>query len=206
LCFAVRSCAVLSAEQFRDALTAVTGIGYTVPAAEIHSASRGGGLRAEQTSAVTPKWIWSEPDAASKAKTGAIYLRKDFYLNEIPAEAAVVVMCDNSFFFNVNGQRIGQGDDFTQPYVFDIRSRLKKGANFVAGQAVNRLLDNTEAKKWRCRRGPGKPGWLSVLCTAALRHERHGLRFGRNVALVFRHHRYEPATSPGALEKRRCAG
>src|SRR5204862_4838091 len=124
----------LSPEQFRDALTAVTGIGSTLPAAEIQSASRGGGPRTEPTAAVAAKWVWSEPDAATKAKTGAIYLRKDFSLPEIPAEAAVVVMCDNSFFFNVNGQRIGQGDDFTQPYVFDIRSRLKKGANFIAGQ------------------------------------------------------------------------
>ena len=147
----------LSAEQFRDALTAVTGIGYTVPAAEIHSAARGGGLRTEQTATVAPKWIWSEPEAATKAKTGAIYLRKDFFLPEIPAEAAVVVMCDNSFFFNVNGQRIGQGDDLTQPYVFDIRSRLKKGANFIAGQAVNRLLDNTEPKNGAAVAGQENP-------------------------------------------------
>jgi hypothetical protein len=157
----------LSAEQFRDALTAVTGIGYTVPAAEIHSASRRGSLRAEQTAAVAPKWIWSELDAANKAKTGAIYLRKDFQLKEIPAEAAVVVMCDNSFFLNVNGQRIGQGDDLTQPYVFDIRSRLKKGANFVAGQAVNRLLDNSEAKNGAAVAGQENPA--GFLCYARLR-------------------------------------
>jgi len=113
--------------------------------------------RADPAIPVAPKWIWSEPDAANKAKPGAIYLRKDFHLAEIPTEAVAVVTCDNSFFFNVNGQRIGQGDDFTQPYVFDIRPHLKKGANFIAGQAVNRLLDNTEPKNGAAVAGQENP-------------------------------------------------
>jgi len=136
----------MSAEQFRDALTALTSVGYPVPAADLRTTAKPAGLKADQAAAVAPKWIWSETNAAEKAKTGAIYLRKDFYLEAIPTEAVVAVMCDNSFFFNVNGQRIGEGDDLTQPYVFDIRSRLKKGANFIAGKAVNRLPGNVEPK------------------------------------------------------------
>jgi hypothetical protein len=136
----------MSAEQFRDAVTALTGVGYSVPVAKIQPRTPSASLSKNQPLPLKPKWIWSDTNAAQKAKTGAVHLRKDFNLGELPTDAAVVVICDNSFFFNVNGQRVGDGDDFGKPYVFDIRSKLKKGANFIAAKAVNRLPGNVEPK------------------------------------------------------------
>src|ERR1039457_601206 len=60
----------LSAEQFRDALTRLTGAGYSSPAAE------GAPSESEPKTFAPPvslKWIWNDPHAADKAKAGHVY-------------------------------------------------------------------------------------------------------------------------------------
>jgi cytochrome c5 len=132
----------MSAEQFRDAVSALTGIGYSVPAADVKfGADKSAGASA-QTIPLSAKWIWSEPNAAQQAKTGAIFLRKEFNLSTVPTEAAIAVVCDNSFLLYLNGKKVGEGDDYTKPYLFDIHSRLRKGKNFFSVKAVNRLPGN----------------------------------------------------------------
>ena len=91
----------LSAEQFRDALAGLTGIGYSSPVAEVPQ------IESEQTKFAPPvplKWIWNDPLAAEKAKAGHIYFRKTIQLSDLPADAKAVVICDNSFTLFVNGQ------------------------------------------------------------------------------------------------------
>jgi hypothetical protein len=166
----------MSAEQFRDALTTVTGIGYATPAADLPLEGGKTGAKPAKAPAVAPKWIWSEADAASKAKAGTVYLRKEFTLAELPTEAAVVVKCDNTFQLQVNGQRVGDGDDYTRSYVFDIRSRLKEGQNFIAVKAVNRLPNNTDPKDGEAVPGTENPAGL--LFVARLRAGAVVLDFG----------------------------
>jgi len=153
----------MSAEQFRDALTAITGIGYATPAVDLPLEGGQTGAKAAKAPSVAPKWIWNEPEAAHKAKAGTIYLRKEFTLADLPAEAAVVVRCDNTFQLQVNGQRVGDGNEYTRSYVFDIRSRLKPGTNFIAVKAVNRLPNNTDPKEGEAVPGTENPaGFLFV--------------------------------------------
>ena len=147
----------MSAEQFRDAITSLTGIGYTAPNAKIQPQSRAHKPAPMVALPLKAKWVWSETNAAQKAKTGAVHLRKDFQIDELPTEAAVAVVCDNSFFFNVNGRRVGDGDDFTKPYVFDIRPYLRKGANFIAARAMNGLPGNEEPKNGAAVAGKENP-------------------------------------------------
>ena len=130
----------LSAEQFRDALTRLTGAGYSSPAAEVTPSE------SEQKKFAPPvavKWIWNDPHAADKARAGHVYFRKTIHLAEVPADATAAVICDNSFTLFLNGRKVGSGSDFKQAFLFDLRPFLKPGDNLFAIDAVNHLPDNS---------------------------------------------------------------
>jgi mono/diheme cytochrome c family protein len=130
----------LSAEQFRDALTRLTGAGYSSPAAEITPSE------SEQKRFAPPlavKWIWNDPNAADKAKAGHVYFRKTIHLAEMPSDATAAVICDNSFTLYLNGRKVGSGSGFKEAVLFDLRPFLKPGDNLFAVDAVNHLPDNT---------------------------------------------------------------
>ncbi len=131
----------LSAEQFRDAITTLTGIGYGTPLAEIAATQS-----EEKKYALNPipKWIWNDTNAAVKAKAEHVYFRKKFQLTEIPTDAKALVSADNSFTFFVNGKKVGAGNEFKNAYLYDLRPFLKKGENVFAADAVNHLPDNSE--------------------------------------------------------------
>ena len=129
----------LSAEQFRDALTALTGAGYSSPAAEVTP------TESEQKKFAPPvavKWVWNDAHAAEKARPGHVYFRKTVHLTEVPADATAAVICDNSFTFFLNGRKVGTGSDFKEAFLFDLRPFLKPGDNVFAVDAVNHLPDN----------------------------------------------------------------
>src|SRR5205823_900796 len=104
----------LSAEQFRDALASVTGIGYSSPAAEVVPSET------EQKKFALPipiVFIWNDTNAAEKAKAGHVYFRKTVQLPEPPSDATAVVVCDNSFTLFVNGHKVGSGSEFKTPFL-----------------------------------------------------------------------------------------
>jgi len=175
----------MSAEQFRDAVTAVTGIGYATPAADLPLEGGKTGAKPARGTVVSPKWIWNDADAANKAKAGTVYLRKEFTLTELPTEAAVVLRCDNTFQLQVNGQRVGEGDVHTRSYVFDIRPRLKKGQNFIAVKAVNRLPGDVDPKEGEAVPGTENPaGFIFV---ARLRAGTNVMDFGSDSSWTWSH-------------------
>jgi hypothetical protein len=130
----------LSAEQFRDALTSLTGIGYSAPATEVTPSPTEQKLFALP---VSPLWIWDDPHAAEKTKAGHVYFRKEVNLNGVPSDATAVVICDNSFTLFVNGHQVGSGSEFKNAFLFDVRPWLKQGQNLFAIDAVNHLPDNS---------------------------------------------------------------
>ncbi len=137
----------MSAEQFRDALTTLTGIGYSSPAVDV------GANENEQKKfapSVAIKWIWDDPHAAEKAKAGHVYFRKTIELTNTINDATAAVLCDNRFTLYVNGQKVGGGNDFKEPAILDLRPFLKPGANVFAVDAINTLPDNSLP-------GPGEP-------------------------------------------------
>ncbi len=149
----------MSAEEFRDALTSLTGIGYNAPDADI-------GLGDTANRRFGPKrkaqWIWNNPKAADKAKAEDIYLRKTIKLAAAPSEALALVTCDNSFELFVNGNKAGAGDDYTKPSLIDLKRWLKAGENVVAIHAVNNLPDNTRPTPEKAVPGTENPAGLFV--------------------------------------------
>lgn len=131
----------LSAEQFRDALTALTGIGYGAALAELEP-----GPLEEQKYELNPipKWIWNDTNAAVKARAEHVYFRKTIVLEEIPTDARALVMADNSFTLFVNGSKVGAGHEFKSAEMFDLGPFLKKGENIFAAETVNNLPDNSD--------------------------------------------------------------
>jgi hypothetical protein len=158
----------LTAEEFRDALTSVIGIGYPLPIADVNYATGKPATESATAVGATPKWIWNDPAAAQKAAAGAVYLRKDFSLPVVPEDAAVMVVCDNTFVLHVNGKKVGEGNDFSKPYFFEIGSRLKKGQNFLSVKAINNLPGNVAPKEGEA--APGQENPAGLLLYARLRH------------------------------------
>jgi hypothetical protein len=173
----------MSAEQFRDGLASLTGIGYSLPAANLDFSA--GKPKSERmgSAPAAAKWIWSEPKAAEKASVGAIHLRKSFILPAVPAEATVMVVCDNSFVLYLNGKKVGEGNDYVKPYFFDIRSRLAKGENFFSVKAVNALPGNVAPKSDQPVAGQENPA--GFLLYARLRDRTNVLDFASDASWLW---------------------
>src|SRR5437660_709349 len=124
----------LSAEEFLDALSTVTGVWHESPAAQIDFSVAD---RRLSQLAVEPKWIWKDAGAAEKTEALTLYWRKEVNLPEAPTEAVAVATCDNSFKLFVNGKEVTSSSDYNKPKLVDIRSQLVKGRNLFALQAAN---------------------------------------------------------------------
>jgi len=93
----------LSAEQFRDALTSLTGVGYGSPAAEI--------VPSESEQKKFPCLFPSTGFGMTRkplTKSGPVTFisAKTFQLSVVPPDATAVVVCDNSFTFFVNAHKL----------------------------------------------------------------------------------------------------
>jgi len=159
----------LSAEQFRDALTALTGIGYPSPLAEVISVEP---AQKRFALAVPIYWIWNSTNAAEKASAGHVYFRKTIKLAAVSEDATAVMTADNSFTFYLNGKRVGSGDDFKNGYLFDLRPFLKPGDNVFAVDAVNGLASDVPPGS----EPPGSDSPAGLLFYARLRHFEHGVQ------------------------------
>jgi mono/diheme cytochrome c family protein len=149
----------MSAEEFRDALTSLTGIGYASPDADV---GPGESTKRKFGPKKTAKWIWNDPHAADKAKAGSIYARKSVRLQAVPTDAVALVVCDNSFEFFVNGHKAGAGNDYTKASLIDLRPWLKKGDNLIAIHAINHLPNNTLPTPQTAVPGTENPAGLFV--------------------------------------------
>lgn len=107
----------------------------------------GGEFRAEQGSASenipalsSSNWIWHrEGNPAAAAPVGTRHFRRSFDLesgDEIES-ARLVLTADNAFQVSVNGKHVGQGDNFKEVYVFDLKTFLRRGANLLSVAAEN---------------------------------------------------------------------
>jgi mono/diheme cytochrome c family protein len=147
----------MTAEQFRDALTSLTDVGYSSPLAEIVASN------SEKKKFALPapvQWIWNDAHAADNAKPGHVYFRKTIKLSRVPTDATALVLCDNSFTLFVNGRKVGSGNDFKTPSVFDLRPWLKSGDNTFAVDGVNHLADNKLPTPETVPGDPGSPAGL----------------------------------------------
>jgi mono/diheme cytochrome c family protein len=132
----------MDAEQFRDALFTVTGVGGNLPGAKYEFLPT---YMAARANIVPParlplaaRWIWNDPKAAARVKPGTLYFRREIVLSKAPLEAAAIIACDDSFTLYVNGERVESGDNVSRPRVFDLASRLQVGRNLLAISAENK--------------------------------------------------------------------
>ncbi len=80
-------------------------------------------------------WIWS-PDPAASTRA---WLRKAF---DIPAGRTVTgarlkIMADNAYDLYLNGRKVGGGDDWQKPGLFDLTESIRPGRNVLAVEARN---------------------------------------------------------------------
>ncbi|HEY3914945.1 MAG TPA: DUF1549 domain-containing protein [Verrucomicrobiae bacterium] len=154
----------LSAEEFRDALTSLTGVGYASADADV---GIGDSVKKKFGPVKTARWIWNTTNAAETAKAGAIYVRKTVHLSTTPNEATALVVCDNSFEMYVNGHKAGEGNDYSKPFMIDMRRWLKPGDNLIAVRAVN-----AEGTK-----GANNPAGLFIYARVRSAHDKMAMDF-----------------------------
>lgn len=100
------------------------------------------------------KWIWyPEGNPAAAAPVGRRFFRRivEVQPDEKIRAAHITLTADNAFELFVNGQRIGTGDNFHQPYTFEVTRKLRSGPNVLAVLAEN------------AGDAPNPAGWIGVL-------------------------------------------
>lgn len=141
----------LSAEQFRDAIAALTGKWYSLPSGDVNfwahlpKAEQRKLTEAELKS--DAKWIWSSPGALDFAEAETVYFRRIINLPEKPDEALVMAMADNKFTLYINGNRVGSGENFKAATLMNAASHFVKGENLIAISAENSSSDNKKDDK-----------------------------------------------------------
>jgi mono/diheme cytochrome c family protein len=156
----------MTAEQYRDALASLTGVGYSAPEANVEISAD---MQKEFGPRFKAQWIWNEPGAAKNAKAGNIYLRKTIRLHALPDQANALVYCDNSFEMFVNGHKAGAGADSARPFIVDLKPWLKPGDNLIAVLATN-IAPDPSAKTTNAP--PPNPAGLYIY--ARIRADLHG--------------------------------
>ncbi len=145
----------MSAEQFIDSVSMLTGQWQPVTGAMTKGAGRGQGgqltaaqtvigstrpsatQRSKQGPRVAGQWIWSHKNAASADPGGRIFLRKVVKLSAKPDRAVVVATADNTLALYVNGRRVGATREWTKPIRVDVAKHLRAGENVIAAEAIN---------------------------------------------------------------------
>ena len=139
----------MSAEQFRDALSALTGVWHSDPATDFDLAT-GGDPAVEKFASIPSeaRWIWATPGAQDSAPPGEAFFRKTFTLESIPDRATIVALADDSYTLFINGAQLITGKDMDRASFGDLRPHLKKGQNLIAVQASNSApKDKDKAKE-----------------------------------------------------------
>lgn len=93
---------------------------------------------AQQQLPSAARWIWyPEGTPNESAPVGKRFFRRSFTVDGNIKSAIAVITADNEFELRINGQRAGNGDDFSHLYRIPIAQYLKPGENFVSVTAVN---------------------------------------------------------------------
>ncbi len=144
----------MTAEQFADALSTVTGVWpeLSPDMTKVDGRGQGGQVAAARAviaaemkpekgdkpapEPVEASWIWSHADAAHDPG-GRVLFRKVITLDKLPKSARAVATCDNEVVLFVNGKKAGQSLDWNKPLSVDITKSLKIGDNVIAAEATN---------------------------------------------------------------------
>ena len=134
----------LSAEQFVDAVVAVSGTSYPQSSAKVDRPVVLGRAAAAALP-LAPQWIWSTADAARRTRAGSVTFSREFDLPAAPSEAFITLAADNAYDLRINGTQIGaeSSRNLTPAARYDVREHLKAGANTITVIATNDPLDES---------------------------------------------------------------
>ncbi|MDX2038863.1 MAG: DUF1549 domain-containing protein [Isosphaeraceae bacterium] len=167
----------MTAEQFSDAISSITGDWDPATSGMIQVDGRGQGgqlsaARAAIAAVMRPasgesiklpdlerKWIWSHEQASSD-RGGTIFLRRKFRVEVLPDQFHVVATCDNEFALYVNGVKVLESVDWKKPVAADVRSLLRIGENVIAVSATN--WPDRENRRGIDAVGPNPAGFLAA--------------------------------------------
>ncbi len=142
----------MSAEQFVDAISVLTGTPPGQPAVTLPPVEKG----ATADVKLAGKWIWNDASAAKAVSGGRIFFRKSFELTELPARALAVMTCDNEFVLFVNGRKVVESKEWSSPVALSLQPFLQKGMNVIAMEATN--WPGPETKKGLENKSPNPAG------------------------------------------------
>ena len=146
----------LTAEQFVDAVSAVTGVWQSTPAGDFDFtlATR------EAVPASQARWIWAAgPDPGAPRET-PVYFRRTFTLRAAPALAQAVIAYDRPFVLHVNGKKVGEYRGSKNPRTIPVETLLRAGPNVlaIATSGTNSVPEEDEPAASTARPERADPG------------------------------------------------
>ncbi|MEM7234067.1 MAG: DUF1549 domain-containing protein [Planctomycetota bacterium] len=181
----------MTAEQFVDALSAVSGVplsndpggqkrdgrGQGGQQAAVRRATFNSSSASKSPGKASPQgqWIWSHKGAAKSDPGGSIFLRKTFELSFRPDRANAILTCDDHFILWVNGHRVLENEDWRTATSIDLSPQLVRGKNVIAVHASN--WPDKRTKKGLDIQNANPAGFFfSTLIEAETRRKKHSVR------------------------------
>ena len=120
----------LEAEVFNDALMHLAGLAY--PAADARVKRTAALAPAPESLPATPRWIWGEPGASTRAAPGTFVFRRQFRLEAAPDDAEIILCADDTYALKVNGKAAGTSSrNSTQIRLVEARGLFRAGDNVI---------------------------------------------------------------------------
>ena len=118
----------MTAEQFVDALGAVTGVWVGTPTGEFAPDVAGGRPMLE----VGAPWIWQHASPPLSDRPQTVYFRASVDLPDVPAVARLYIGHPRQFALHINGKKVTEGGAASRPRMVDVRPYLAAGLNVFA--------------------------------------------------------------------------
>ncbi len=84
------------------------------------------------------QWVWDELQAATTPQGNSPrFFRYEFELDQIPQQATLKFTADNRSVAFMNGHKLGDLNDWSQPASLDVVAHLCQGKNSIAIEAIN---------------------------------------------------------------------
>jgi putative heme-binding domain-containing protein len=80
-----------------------------------------------------PKWIWN----AKPSDGQELFFRRAFTIAGAPSDAQLVIACDNHFRVYLDGEKVGEGNEWEAPLHADVTKHLRAGDHVIAVHGWN---------------------------------------------------------------------